>query len=65
MHCPRCQAPMLVVEHVDQLRSAQTWYQCPACDIQRLVSVDKTHFRHLGGVPPAPGYRTLSRGKGI
>jgi DNA-directed RNA polymerase subunit RPC12/RpoP len=64
MHCPHCRSPMLIVEHVDQPRSAQTWYQCPACDVRRLVSVDKTRYRPIGGLQPVSTYPAFFRGDG-
>ena len=40
MYCTRCRSPMILTERTDQPGSTQTWYQCPACSGQRLVSVD-------------------------
>jgi hypothetical protein len=40
MYCTRCRSPMILTERMDQPGSVQTWYQCPTCSGQRLVSVD-------------------------
>lgn len=38
MRCKHCQNPMNLVEEVIELRTRQTWFECPLCERQHTVA---------------------------
>jgi predicted RNA-binding Zn-ribbon protein involved in translation (DUF1610 family) len=44
MHCPRCNGTMIVMEQSVRPNSTQTWFQCPICGGQRLLTVERPRY---------------------